>query len=146
MLHSAFIMKNVKQMFSVLLIMAMMSVALPTRQAKAGIIFFPVGVGIALLIIGLVYHDTLLIILDADGNISQNAIESALTKRFSFIDDRAVIGNLATAIRAKADTTPMVGGKKMVSLTSNEILQIVEPTGLAELQPASVQQLIHELQ
>ena len=139
-------MKNVKQLFSVLLIMAMMSVALPARPAKAGIIFFPVGVGIALLIIGLVYHDTLLIILDADGNVSQNAIEQSLTKKFSFIDDRAVIGNLATAIRAKADVTPMVDGKKMVTLTSTEILQIVEPTGLAELQPDAVKQLIHELQ
>ncbi len=138
-------MKYIKQTFSVLVIMALMSVAMPTRQAKAGIIFFPVGVGIALLIIGLVYHDTLLIILDADGNVSQNAIEQSLSKKFSFIDDRAVIGNLATAIRAKADVAPLIEGKKMVSLTSDEVLQIIEPTGLAELNPNAVKQLIQEL-
>ena len=65
-------MKHIKQVFSVLVIMAMINVALPTRQAKAGIIFFPVVIGIPLLIVGLVYHDWLLIVLDADGNVSQN--------------------------------------------------------------------------
>lgn len=120
--------------------------AIPVRQANAGIILLPCGVGIVLIILGALADDALMILLDGNGNLSQDSLESALSKKYAFLDDRDVVRNLATAIREKAASTVEVDGKKSVSLSREEVLAVLEPTGLAELNPAAVEQIVTDLQ
>ena len=139
-------MKKIKQAFSALVIATMIGSAAPAPQAQAGIILVPFVVGIVFLVIGIEEHDVLLIVLDADGNLSQDALETNLAKKYTFIDDRDVIHNLASAIRDKSISTPVVDGKKNVSLTKAEVLDLLAPTGLASLQPDAVDGLVRDLQ
>ncbi len=139
-------MKKIKQAFSALIIATMIGSAVPAPQAQAGIILVPFVVGIVILVIGIENNDLLMIVLDADGNISQGSLEANLSKKYSFIDDREVIHNLATSIREKSISTPVVDGKKSVTLSQTEVLDILAPTGLASLQPEAVQGLIRDLQ
>jgi hypothetical protein len=115
--------------------------------AQAGIVFLPAGVGVAFLIIGLVYNDALLIILDADGNLAQDKLEAALAQKFPQIQDRDVLANLASAIRAKAAVTPAdKDGRKTISLDRDQVLSILAPTGLADLDPAAADAIVAQLQ
>ncbi len=140
-------MNAIKRALSVLLIAATCSVALPARQANAGIILLPFGIGVLLVIMGAVYNDAGLLLLDADGNVKQDALESALAKKYSFIDDRAVVSNLALAIREKAASAEAdKNGQKIAALSRAEVLNILAPTGLVELDPAAVEQVISDLQ
>ncbi len=141
-------MKNIKQYSSALLIASTLAFTTPTfaPQAKAGIIFAPVAIGIVMLVIGIIDHNTLLIVLDADGNLSQSSLEKNLAQKYSFIDDRDVIHTLASTIRDKGMSAVEVDGKKTVRLTRNEVLEALAPTGLAELQPAAVEGLIRDLE
>jgi len=146
LLKKADFMMNLKKLSSSLLIASTLAVATPAPQANAGIIFAPVAVGIAVLVVGIIYRDTLLIVLDADGNLSQSSLEANLAKKYSFIDDRDVIHGLASAIREKAITAPVIDGKKTVSLSKDEVLNLIAPTGLADLQPAAVEALVQDLE
>ena len=140
-------MKKLKRAMTSLLIAASLTVAVPSPQpAQAGIILTPFLVGIVLLVYGIEYHNPLWIVLDADGNLSQDSLEKSLTQTYSFIDDRDVIHNLAAMIREKAIHTPVVDGKKNVTLSKDEVLNILAPTGLADLQPEAVARLVKDLQ
>jgi hypothetical protein len=105
-----------------------------------------VAVGVVLIVLGIYYHNKMLIILDADGNISQSALEQTLADRYSFIDNRDVIRNLAGAIREKAASTVEENGQKNVRLSRGEVLTLLAPTGLADLNPTAVEGLIQDLQ
>ncbi len=139
-------MTRLKKSVSALLVAASLSTAAPTPQAQAGIILTPVAVGVVLIILGIKFHNKLLIILDADGNISQGSLEQSLTEKYGFIDNQDVIRNLASAIREKAASTTEVNGSKTVRLSRGEVLSIIAPTGLADLNPSAVEGLIQDLQ
>jgi hypothetical protein len=140
---------KIKKIVSSLLIAGTLATSqMASRPADAGIIFFPFGVGIVLLVVGLVDHDDTLIILDADGQMNHDQLVQKLAKSFPAIDqDRDVLENLAGAIRSKAaNTAPNAKGQVMVSLSSDEVLSILAPTGLAETDPAAAQQIVAALQ
>jgi hypothetical protein len=111
------------------------------------LIFLPTGVGLIVLIIGLVNNDPLLTILDADGSVSQDALSRSLAAKYPAIDDANVTSALAQAIRAKAAvTTADAQGRKTVTLGRDEVMQILAPTGLAEINPAAAEQIVRDLQ
>jgi hypothetical protein len=139
-------MKPLKKSISALVIAATLSTSTPAPQAQAGIILAPVAVGIALIILGIHYHNRLMIILDADGNINQQSLEKGLAQKYSFIDNADVIRSLASAIREKAASTAEVDGQRMVRLSRAEVLSILAPTGLADLNPSAVDALIQDLE
>jgi hypothetical protein len=139
-------MKNLKKSVSALVIAATLSTAAPAPQAQAGVILTPMAVGIALILLGVHYHNKLMIILDADGNINQQSLEKGLSRKYAFIDNSDVVRNLASAIRGKAASTPEVDGQRMVRLSRSEVLSILAPTGLAELNPSAVDALIQDLE
>jgi hypothetical protein len=89
--------------------------------------------------------DPILVGLDADGNVSREALVRDLVRTYDFIDDREVVLGLAQAIAAKAEAAPRADGRRRVSLTRDEIIQILEPSGLGERKPAEVGQLMRDL-
>ncbi len=138
--------KHLKKFFSVLMIAATLG-AVPAKQADAGLLLMPCGVGAFIFIWGLLADDGFLILLDADGNLPQGDLETLLAKKYSFIEDRDVLSSLATAVREKAILAPVsTDGKKLITLSREEVLNILEPTGLADLQPEAVERLIQDLQ
>ena len=139
-------MTKIKKTVSTLIIAATLGLSTPSQPAQAGIILTPVLVGIVLLVYGIEYNNALWIVLDADGNLPQDALAQNLAAKYPFIDNRDVINTLAIAIREKAVSTPVVDGKKNVTLTRAEVLNILAPTGLADLQPQAVETLVQELQ
>ncbi len=139
-------MKNLKKSVSALVIAATLSSSAPTPQAQAGVILTPMAVGIALIILGIHYHNKLMIVLDADGNINQQSLEKGLAGKYAFVDNADVIRNLASAIRDKAASTAEVDGQRIVRLSRSEVLSILAPTGLAELNPSAVDALIQDLE
>jgi hypothetical protein len=139
-------MNSIQKITSALVIAASINTITPAPKAEAGVILTPVAVGFVLIALGIHYHNKLMIILDADGSLSQDALAQALGEKYSFIDNDDVLQNLASAIRAKAATTPEVDGKKTVRLNRGEVLSLVAPIGLGELNPAQVEQMIQDLQ
>jgi hypothetical protein len=140
-------MSRFKKSVSTLMIAASLGTVTPApKPAQAGIILTPVAVGVVLIILGIHYHNKLLIILDADGNVSQGSLEQTLSDRYSFIDNQDVISNLATAIREKASSMIEENGRKVVRLTRGEVLGILAPTGLADVNSSAVEALIQDLQ
>lgn len=139
-------MRNLKKSVSALVIAATLSTAAPAPQAQAGVILTPMAVGIALILLGVHYHNKLMIILDADGNMNQQSLEKVLAQKYAFIDNSDVVRNLASAIRGKAASIPEVDGQRMVRLSRSEVLSILAPTGLAELNPSAVDALIQDLE
>ena len=105
-----------------------------------------IWIGIILLIIGLVYGDPVLIILDADGNASQDSLASALDAKYSQINDADVTQALAAKIREKAaSTVANEKGEKNVTLTRAELSEILAPTGLEEVNSAAFEQIVSDL-
>lgn len=86
----------------------------------------------------------LLIVLDERVNASTQT-EAALSDRYSFIEDRSVIANLADAMAIKAESAPLIEGSKLVQLTREEILDILAPTDVVENHAAQVEAMIAEL-
>jgi hypothetical protein len=137
---------NLKKSVSALLIASSLTMAAPARQAQAGAIFTPAGVGIVVLVIGIVYHNVLLIVLDQDGSANHDQLATALGQRFPAIEDREVLNNMADAIRGKAESTVAnEKGEKMVNFSREEVLNLIAPTGLAEINPAAAEQIVADL-
>lgn len=139
-------MKTAKRAFAALLIAATLALT-PARSANAGLLLLiPTGpLGAIILIIGLVHDDDLLILLDEQGLPSQDGLEGAFAERYPFIDDRDVIAEFASRTREKAKTAPEVDGRKAISFSREEVLEIVEPTGLNVIEPELVEQMIIDL-
>lgn len=126
--------------------------ASPERDAHAGLFLTPVyGIGVPIVVFALLYDGEWsvkipLIFLDSEGNPRQGALEGGLASRYPFIDDHAVIADLASAIRARAAATRAdAQGRKAVRLGREQVLEILEPTGLVELEPEKVEGLIADL-
>ena len=140
-------MTKLKKTVSAFMIASSLGVANPgAPEAQAGIILTPVAVGVVLIILGIHYHNKLLIILDADGNLSQGALEQTLADRYDFIDNQDVITQLATLIREKSASSVEENGRKTVRLDRGEVLSILAPTGLADLNREAVEQMIKDLE
>ncbi len=115
----------------------------PASKAHAGIILAPTGVGIILIVLGVMRDNLTLLILD--GSSAQSNIEKELSRRYTFIDDQQAIRDLAGAITKKFEAQGKITQEVEIKLDKGEILDILAPTGLIELQPAKVQNLINEL-
>jgi hypothetical protein len=139
-------MQKIKKAVSALLVAGVLAAA-PVAPAQAGIILAPTGVGLIVLIIGLVYGDPLLIILDADGNLSQDSLAKALDAKYPQINDSDVTAAMAAKIREKAiSTTANAKGEKNVTLNRAELSEILAPTGLEEANSAAFEQIVSDLQ
>jgi hypothetical protein len=141
--------KNLKKTVAAALVGGVLttSTVAPVQQAQAGLIFLPAGVGVVLLILGVIYDDLLLIILDADGNLNQDALEKVIAQKYPMIEDRDVVRALASAVREKAASVQADGeGRKQVSLSREEVLSLLAPTGMAELNPEAAEQIVRDLQ
>ena len=137
--------KNYLMSLMSLMIASLLLFSQPVKKAEAGIILVPVLIGIVLLVVGIENHDVLLIILGADGNISQDALEQSLDKKYAFIDDLNVIHQFALMIKEKAKSVIEVNGQKLVTFTAEEVKTLLEPTGLAFLHPELVEGMISDL-
>lgn len=138
-------MQKIKKAVSALLIAGVLAAA-PVAPAKAGLILSPVGVGLVVLVIGLVYGDPFLIILDADGNASQDSLTSALDAKYPQIGDADVTAALAAKIREKAASIAAnEKGEKNVTLTRAELSEVLAPTGLEEANTAAFEQIVSDL-
>lgn len=208
-------MKKIKLTVAALVAALVVSTA-QAPKAEAGIILSPVGVGVVLFVLGVVHHNPYLIVLDADGSMSQSSLEATFAHTYPFIDNQDAIRNLAALVKEKAEIAaekdkggkeepakcdpkstkcdaalashkdkggkeepakcdPKTekcdasladhkdkGGKEepakcdpkstkcdakiVIRLSADEVLAVLEPTGLADLQPESVQALIKDLE
>lgn len=140
---------RLKQFVSVSLIAATLATSsqvVAPQPAQAGVILFMAAIGFPLIIIGAIENRTWLIILDQDGGMPRDQLALALGSQFPEIEDRQVLLALASALRAKAlNIAPNTRGEKLVSLTRAEILEILAPTGLLELDPAAVERIVTDL-
>jgi hypothetical protein len=139
-------MKKIKKLIATLVIAGTIGNVAPAPQAQAGIILLPVIIGYWILLQGIATNNIALVLLGADGNMKQDALENFLAQNYGFIEDRDVISQLAYSIREKAAITPVVDGKMNVTLSKDEVLKILAPTGLADLEPVAVAKLIQDLQ
>lgn len=135
-------MKALKKTLGALALMATLTTT-PVQQANAGIILAPAGVGVFFIIMGIVYDDAFLLILD--GNDHQAQVQQMLAERHSFIDDQQALNELASAITTKIENAGEVSEEVELKLSEEEILNILAPTGLLELEPVKVQALIADL-
>lgn len=80
-----------------------------------------------------------LFVLNEDGSLSKDQLESLLSQKFNFIADREVISSLACMIKQKADSMePDSEGKKIVSLSEEEVRAILAPIDLSNEEIALV--------
>jgi hypothetical protein len=133
-----------RSFFSTFLIVASFFCLTP-EPARAGVILCPMLEGIVWRLMRVHLSEPVLLALDANGNVLREALERDLSRTYEFIDDREVATGLAQAIAARAEATPRVEGKRRVTLTRDEIIQIIEPSGLGERKPAEVNQLMKDL-
>lgn len=135
-------MKALKKTISALALAATLTIA-PAPKANAGIILVSVGVGIIFIVMGAVNDDLFLLILD--GNDQQSQVQQILAERHSFIDDQQALNDLAAAITNKITNAGEITEEVEIKLSEEEILNILAPTGLIELEPVKVQALIADL-
>lgn len=100
-----------------------------------------IGGGVAMSL-GFAPLGVVLIVLSEDGSSSQDQIESSLSQKYDFIGDREVITSLASAIQVKAEKMEIKDGKKIVSLSSDEVRSILDP---AELSDEHINTIISDL-
>jgi hypothetical protein len=107
-----------KRFFVSMIAALMIFTAMPKKEAKAGIILAPVAVGIVLIVLGAVYHDGLLLILDEDNTNSVMASELA-SKYGKLTSNPAVFNDLAELIVSK--TPSNLVERTEIALTEDEI-------------------------
>lgn len=87
-----------------------------------------------------------LMVLD-DSSAQASQLEAQLAERYSFIEDRAVVSDLAQAILAKVDAAPAAqDGSRISQLSRDEIVDILAPTDVMENHPEQVEAMVAELQ
>jgi hypothetical protein len=134
-----------KRVLSPLLIAATLSTGVMRAQpAEAGIILTPLIVGIVILVVGLEDHNLGLVILGQDGNLNRDQLATKIQTQYN-LEDPAIAQQFADAINAKAATTQAAAnGAKTVSLSRDEVMNILAPTGLDVLNPALVDQMVSD--
>lgn len=162
-------MKKISKLFLVCAIV--LAGLAPKNEAKAGMIVFTsafvamgmedgrayatvaAGVGPALALTGLAVLrygstslGTFLFALDADGSMNQGALEEAFADRYPFLDNKAAISNLASAIKAKVpadfSADEKVEGAYLVTLSEKETRQCLE---LVDLDESQIQGIVKDL-
>ena len=73
-----------------------------------------------------------LLVLDADGSLSQDRMVQALSAKYPFVDNHEVIEQLATAIKVNAPSKIENGKRYVVSVSQEEVNAILEGTDLTE--------------
>jgi hypothetical protein len=126
----------------------------------AGVVTATAGAGIAIGAAWWIWHpggtidhdgamgalSVFLFVLDDDASPAEQT-EAALAQRYSFIEDRAVIGDLSRMIAARASEVPAdENGMKLVRLSRSEITDILAPTDVMENHPEQVEQMIRDLE
>ena len=151
-------MKHAKKLCAIVALAAVLGAAVPSRQANGGMLVLMVApafigpwgavAGLAVVVAGYVFQSQILIYLDENGNFDQSSLEQALATRYPFLsEDREAVRDLALLLREKAlSGTPDAEGKIMVSLTEDDVLSVLEPTGLVESEPEQVAGLVQDLQ
>ncbi len=138
-------MKRIKNLMMSAVLATTLFAAIPAPKANAGLILLPTGVGVVILIIGVLRDRLGLIILDADQANVQSQIEQKLGEKYSFIDDAQALKDLAAVVTSKI-SLDQTQDQIEVKLSRQEILDILAPTGLAELENDKVEALIADFQ
>jgi hypothetical protein len=87
-----------------------------------------------------------LMILD-DSSAPASQLEAELAERYRFIEDRAVVADLAQAILAKVDAAPAAqDGTRVTQLSRAEIVEILAPTDVMENHADQFEAMVAELQ
>lgn len=74
-----------------------------------------------------------LLVLDENGSLPQDKLESLLSEKYQFIADREAISSLASTIKAKAESMEAdAEGKKLVTLSEEEVRSILSSTEISE--------------
>jgi hypothetical protein len=135
-----------KKVLSPLLIAATLSTGVMRAQpAEAGIILTPLVVGIVILVVGLEDNNLGLVILGQDGNLNRDQLAAKIQAQYN-LEDPAIAQQFADTINAKAATAEVsANGSKSVSLSRDEVLNILAPTGLDVLNPSLVDQMVSDL-
>ena len=81
-------------------------------------------------------------VLDADGLLKQDVLAQGFEKAYPFIDNKEVLGNLASAIKVKAPEQFVVGQKYPLSLTESETRSILAASSLSE---ENIQKIVNDL-
>jgi hypothetical protein len=139
-------MKKIKKFLAALLIATSIGQVAPAPRAEAGIILLPIIIGYWIILRGIETNNLAMVLLGKDGNLQQESLEKVLFDQYPFIEDRDVVRSIAMSIREKAMNAPVVDGKKIVTLSRGEVLSLLAPTGLPELQPQAVEKMIQDLQ
>lgn len=147
-----------KRFLASFLLAVTLFVSIPVKKADAGIIFIATSVeafskkeyvqgvaGIAFAVINFSaaqffnffhadFFTVLFFALDADPTMSQGDLERIMSDRYPFINNEAVIGNLAKAVKSKL----VVGKDMIVRLQTSEIKSILSAADLSESEVALV--------
>ena len=149
-----------KKILAMAVVAATLSAAMPVKKAEAGIMFATqanqlfrgqdevgkvglfIGVYMAMtgLTVGVRGAGVTLILLDADGNVSKDALASSLSAKYPFVDDASVIANLADTIKDKYAAQKDARGNALVSLSEDETRSILSGADLSENEIARVVQ------
>lgn len=100
------------------------------------------GVGLGII---LAMPSALLLTLDADGALPKEQLIKDLSKKYAFIENQEVIADLSEVIRAKAGQDFAPGSSKLVSLSSEEVMEILAPLDLSGYE-SEVQAMIKDLE
>jgi len=137
-------MKSLKKIATTLALATTLFTTIPAPKANAGLILLPAGVGVVILIVGLMQNSLGLVILDGEQSL-QNQIESKIGQKYTFIDDAQAVKDLAALITEKLANTDLSAENVEIKLTREEILTVLAPTGLIQLESDKVESLISDL-
>lgn len=129
---------------------ALLFVSISTAQsqpARAGLMMLPfLPISIPVMYYGVKWGLVAVFLLSSEGGRTHDQLVATLAERFPQIEDRQVLENLALAIRQEEAKTPAdSAGNKLIRLERAQVLELLAPTGLVELEPAIVGQIIHDL-
>jgi len=137
-------MKLLKKIATTIALATTLFTTVPAPKANAGLILLPAGVGVVLIVLGVVYDRLGLFILDGEQTL-QDQLATQISEKYSFIDDAQAVKELASLIASKVESADLNADKTVVSVSREEILKILAPTGLVELETLKVEALIKDL-
>lgn len=82
------------------------------------------------------------IVLDANGNLPKEAITAYLAEKYNFIDNQAVIENLASEIKTKYESVKQINPEAYIALTESETRSILEAANLSD---GEIEQVVADL-
>ena len=114
------------------------------QETQAGIILAPFVIGIVLIVVGIEENRLGLLVLGQDGLANRDQLSAKLQEKYG-LEDQAVAQQFADVIRSKAAVAPVdTKGAKTVTLSRDEVMNILAPTGLDDLNPNLVEQMVSD--